>query len=126
MENSFYNSALGNKSKIVLAVAALTVASYLVLTKYHGKEYLIERLKRRDEAIRLDQRCAQIRKKVESMAKSSPSIVHPNNELFILKQFGIDFVITQRKQGDSKDHIRTVSGTQIAPDLVEETTPRVT
>ena len=38
----------------VVAVAALTFATYLVLTKYHGKEYLIERLKRRDEAIRLD------------------------------------------------------------------------
>ena len=47
-------SAMGNKGRIVVAVAALTFATYLVLTKYHGKEYLIERLKRRDEAIRLD------------------------------------------------------------------------
>ena len=45
---------MGNKGRILVAIAGLTFATYLVLTKYHGKEYLIERLKRRDEAIRLD------------------------------------------------------------------------
>ena len=52
--SSLVNSVMGNRAKIVVGVAALTMATYLVLTKYHGKEYLIERLKRRDEAIRLD------------------------------------------------------------------------
>ena len=55
MENSAaMNSAMGSKGKIVVAAAALTFAAYLVVTKYHGVEYLTERLKRRDEAIRLD------------------------------------------------------------------------
>lgn len=67
--NSIGNSAMGNKAKLIVSVAALTFATYLVLTKYKGKEYLIERLKRRDEAIRLDQRCTQIRKKLEIMWK---------------------------------------------------------
>ena len=73
MENSasLASSAMGSKGKIIIACAALTLASYLVLTKYHGVEYLTERLKRRDEAIRLDQRCTQIRKKIEGMWKAS-------------------------------------------------------
>ena len=55
---SLVNSSMGNKARIVVGVAALSFATYLVMTKYNGKEYLLERLKRRDEAIRLDQRCA--------------------------------------------------------------------
>ena len=56
MENSssLANAAMGNKGRIIVAIGALTFATYMVLTKYHGVEYLTERLKRRDEAIRLD------------------------------------------------------------------------
>ena len=128
MENSasLATSAMGSKGKIVVACAALTLASYLVLTKYNGVEYLTERLKQRDEAIRLDQRCTQIRKKIEAMWQASQSIVHPINEAFVIKQFGIDFVIMQKKgESGDKGHIRTSSGNQIAPDLIEEVAPRV-
>ena len=58
------------------------------------------------------------------MWKTSPSIVHPVNEAFVIKQFGIDFVIMRKKQENSKS-IKTSSGNSIAPDLVEEATPRV-
>ena len=52
--------------------------------------------------------------------------MHPINEAFVIKQFGIDFVIMQKKRESGEEqHIRTSSGNQIAPDLIEEVAPRV-
>ena len=94
MEKKNILANFSTRTQIVAGIAVMTMATYLVLTKYKGKEYLIEKLKQRDEALRLEQRCTQIRKKIESMFKQSPNIFHPQNDLFILTQFSIDFVIS--------------------------------
>ena len=54
MEKKNILANFSTRTQIVAGIAVMTMATYLVLTKYKGKEYLIEKLKQRDEALRLE------------------------------------------------------------------------
>ena len=62
------------------------------------------------------------------MFKQSPNIFHPQNDLFILTQFSIDFVISQKRkitQKKQRAKIVTSQGVTVEADMIEEAPQQV-
>jgi len=57
-------------SKLTVGLAAAGVAAYLLVYKYNGRDYFMS-LRNKNAKVTLEQRCAHIKKKIDSMWKAS-------------------------------------------------------
>ena len=55
-------------------MAAVGLSAYLLI-KGNGKKYVMEKLRQRGHTMRLEHKCAQIKKKIDQMQVKNPSII---------------------------------------------------
>ena len=67
--------SLSLMTKLAVGVVTVSVATYVVVSRYNGGKDLIRRLRRQNLNPTLVQRCQMTRKKIEQMWPTCPSIV---------------------------------------------------
>ena len=112
--DSSSNNSMMFATKLTLGLCAMGVATYLLVCKYNGKDYLMS-LRSKSSAVSLDQRCAAIKKKIDTMWKKSLTdptnvIVHQELNDQVLRQFEIDFVVSEKVNTSNGTKSSSVSG----------------